>query len=177
MRAVLCLLYVATSHGQGPCGDKRLSGLEDLDGVTGAAPAFMVAPMEAICKEAALAAVANLKADCADLRSLLAREEYQTCEKLGAVLLSAASTKGCHCQAAEIIADADASIAKQVLAMGPPIVRKTHALKAGWSASRGPTLGVAFGSLIVVGAAVANYVRVLQRRAGAAAAAPPLDIL
>jgi len=143
---VLVLIDRTYAASSAPCRDNRLSGLDGLDGATSAAPTFMVAPMQALCKEAALTAARDLGPECSALAEMLSHEEYQTCEKLGAVLLSASSVTSCFCKAAELIADADEDLTASILATGPP--GKHHAALASQSAARAtpalPVLVAAF---------------------------------
>lgn len=115
----VCCCAWASVMGAGPCGDTRLAGLESMPDMTGAAPAFMQAPMEAICKKGALSAVKGLRqsrSDCGDLADLLSHESAETCAGLGKVLSNAARSHSCWCDAAELVAGADDRIAEQIMA-------------------------------------------------------------
>ena len=171
---LLCLGQRCLSTG--PCGDSRLSGLEALDSATSTVPNFMVEPLQALCKEAALSAVEGLAetGGCEHLIEVLSTPTYQTCERLGALLLNSASATSCYCQAAELVATADHLISLRILSLGPPA---RHSAATLFAQSAAPvfagTPAVLIGAIVV--AAAAAVASVLRHRSHAPQMA--LDIL
>lgn len=170
--ALLVLGLQLIAAGPQFCHDDRLAGLDGLDGATGAAPAFMVGPMEAICKKAAQEAARTLPSSCHTVRDLLLLEDNETCEKLGAMLMAANYVNNCYCMAARAMADADEKITKQLLQAGqfasmaaPPPVRRAA-----------PGLMMA-AALLGAGSALAVRDAVTRRRRKADEQTAPLEIL
>lgn len=100
--SVVCALLLAARSADALCGDSFADGLDNLDGMMGSLPGFMVDPVNRICDEAATAAANSLPGDCHEIADRI--RPIHECGPLAIILLNAATTGDCYCQAALLVA-------------------------------------------------------------------------
>ena len=166
MLAVVSVSANAPSGGI-PCGDPRLAGIEAMDGVTGAVPSFMISPLQAMCRNAALQAVAKLPAECADLSATLAHPELETCDEIGRVLSAGVANKhSCYCKAAVIMADAESDLGHKIFEITPNVNARSSVTSTMLADRRqsGAAAGVmAALPVVAIGAVAAAVARTYHR--------------